>query len=127
MPITIEQIEQLAINDAQLPNELQQPELLLFLQLRQLYRSYRLGTITKERGTAEKTEIMRKYKEISEKVGQDELLKFARDNLGTVVKYNDIEYVITAVIARNTGYSVELKDLKANNSVVIADIGKVVI
>jgi len=46
-----------------------------------------------------------------------------------IVQYNNADYIVTACILRLKGrewqYTLELKDLKANNSVVIVEIEKV--
>lgn len=46
-----------------------------------------------------------------------------------IIQYNNADYIITACILRLRGntwqYTLELKDLKANNSVVVVEIEKV--
>jgi len=57
----IKDLEKLAMNNAELPDNLTQPQQLLFLQLRILYDSFSSGRITKEQGSQEKQKLIAEY------------------------------------------------------------------
>ncbi len=62
--MTTEELERLAANDAEMPDDLDMPEQLLFLTLRELYSNFRSGAVNRERGKREKSRIMVAYGEL---------------------------------------------------------------
>jgi hypothetical protein len=121
--ITVEELERLAIKGGTLPAELMQPEQLLFLQLRNLYRAFHANTITKEQGSAEKVAILAAYRQRVAAVASEDYVRAVRARLGEKVTYNDTEYTIVAVTCRISDgkviFQAELKDAKANSVVII--------
>lgn len=59
--MTTEELERLAASDAEMPDDLDMPEQLLFLTLRTLYQNFRSGAVNRERGKREKSRIMVAY------------------------------------------------------------------
>lgn len=55
-------LEKLAANGGEMPQGLELPEQLLMLTLRELYHSYKTGSIERERGKREKAQIMLAYR-----------------------------------------------------------------
>lgn len=60
--MTTDEIERLAATDAEMPDDLDMPEQLLFVTLRTLYQNYRSGAVNKERGKREKSRIYIAYR-----------------------------------------------------------------
>lgn len=61
--MTVEQISQYAVQDTMPTEEMTLPEKLLWHQLRDLYRDFRAGALTKEQGEKRKQEASREYDE----------------------------------------------------------------
>jgi len=59
--VTVSEIETQANQNNELPPDLTQPEELLFLSLRVLYRDYKSGTILKDQAHREKLNILKAY------------------------------------------------------------------
>ena len=53
--------ERIAMAGGEMPNGLEYPDQILFLQLRLLYNSYRRNLIDRETATREKVELLRSY------------------------------------------------------------------
>lgn len=62
--MTAEELERLAATDAEMPDDLEMPEQLLFLTLRTLYKNFRSGAINKEQGKREKSRILVAYRSL---------------------------------------------------------------
>ena len=62
--MTVNEIEQLAVRDENMPDGLDIGEQLLFITLRTLYSNFRSGAINKERGAREKQQILSAYKQV---------------------------------------------------------------
>jgi len=126
--MSLEELERLALDCEMLPPSLPLEQQLLFLELRLLYRQYHSGIITKEQGRQEKQELIRSYRKTTEQIESDELLKLSREYLNKPVKYNDADYVVTALTVRlcekGYYYQAELRD-KCNHSVCIVRVEEV--
>ena len=68
--MTFETIAHCAAGDMMPPEQMTLPEKLLWYQLRDLYRDFRAGTVTREQGEKRKQEATREY---DENVYRDEL------------------------------------------------------
>lgn len=62
--IDTEQLERLAASDAEMPNELELPEQLLFLTLRTLYQNFHSGEVNRDRAKREKSRIYVAYQKL---------------------------------------------------------------
>ena len=62
--MTVNEIEQLAVRDEDMPDGLDVGEQLLYITLRTLYSNFRSGAINKERGAREKQQILAAYKQV---------------------------------------------------------------
>lgn len=62
--MTPEELERLAATDGDVPDNLELPEQLLFLTLRELYSNYRNGVVNKERAKREKSRILVAYQKL---------------------------------------------------------------
>lgn len=59
--MTIAQLERLAMHGADLPDDLTEPEQLLFLSLRCLYAEHRAGRIQRDQAHTEKSNLLRAF------------------------------------------------------------------
>lgn len=59
--MTVDELERLAAHDEEMPDDLEMPEQLLFLTLRELYSNFRSGAVNRERGKREKSRIRVAY------------------------------------------------------------------
>lgn len=62
--MTEKEIEQIAASGEEMPDNLELPEQLLLLTLRELYSNYKNGVVNKERAKREKSRIMVAYGEV---------------------------------------------------------------
>lgn len=87
--MTTEELERLATTDAEMPDDLDMPEQLLFLTLRTLYQNFRSGTVNRERGKREKSRIMVAYRGLrSEYQATEDHLKIRKrlsHNIGSML------------------------------------------
>ena len=85
--MTVETLEKLAINSADMPDDLNTAEQLLYQKLRYLYASFKTGIITQEQGKREKVAILRVFRKDS----------FEIKLLGQHVKiYNNTQSLLSA-------------------------------
>lgn len=89
--MTSDEIERLAAaEDAEMPDNLEMPEELLFLTLRTLYQNFRSGTVNRERAKREKSRILVAYGDLqsSHKVMKhhNEIQKRLQTNMGELYK-----------------------------------------
>lgn len=62
--MTVNEIERLAADNAELPEGLEIPEQLLFFSLRELYSNYRNGAVNRDRAKREKSRIFAAYERL---------------------------------------------------------------
>ena len=62
--MTTEQLERLAAANGDVPDDLELPEQLLFITLRELYSNYQNGVVNKERAKREKSRILVAYRKL---------------------------------------------------------------
>lgn len=67
--MTTEELERMAASDAEMPEDLDMPEQLLFLTLRTLYQNFRSGSVNRERGKREKSRICVAYRQLKDEYG----------------------------------------------------------
>lgn len=67
--MTTDELERMAASDAEMPDDLEMPEQLLFLTLRTLYQNFRSGTVNRERGKREKSRILVAYRQLKGEYG----------------------------------------------------------
>lgn len=65
--------ERLAMAGEEMPNGMDYPDQILFLQLRLLYDSYKKGIITRDQATQEKVDLLREYQahKIVDRMGKE--------------------------------------------------------
>ncbi len=61
MVLELEELERRAMASESLPNDIPQPQQLLFLSFRNLYREYRCGAISREEARKEKAKLLTEY------------------------------------------------------------------
>lgn len=75
--------EKIAMAGGEMPNGLEYPDQILFLELRLLYDSYKRKLIDREKATQEKVELLRTYEahKIVEKMGKEWVEQIKRTEL----------------------------------------------
>lgn len=75
--------EKIAMSGGEMPNGLEYPDQILFLQLRLLYDSYKRKLIDRDTATQEKVELLRTYEahKIVEKMGKEWVEQIKRTEL----------------------------------------------
>ena len=75
--------EKIAMSSGEMPNGLEYPDQILFLELRLLYDSYKRKLIDREKATQEKAEILRTYEahKIVDKMGKEWVDQIKRTEL----------------------------------------------
>lgn len=63
LSVTAKDIERLAMRGEQLPDGYTQPQALLYLSFRALYREYRNRVVTREQAKIEKTRLLKAYEQ----------------------------------------------------------------
>lgn len=59
--MTLQEIEQAARKQTDMPKGLTPPDMFLFLALRNIYTYFHMGKLTKEKGSQEKQKVMQEY------------------------------------------------------------------
>lgn len=57
-------LERIAANNGDMPDNLTMPEIMMFQAMRHLYAVYRIGKIDRPKASAEKQKIMRQYADV---------------------------------------------------------------
>lgn len=83
--------EKVAMSGGDLPNGLEYPDQILFLELRLLYESYKRGIVTREKATQEKVELLRTYEahKIVDKMGKEWVDQIKRTELARAAYRKD--------------------------------------
>ena len=88
--MTTDELERLAASDEEMPGDLNLPEQLLFLTLRELYKNFRSGAVNRDRAKREKSRILVAYQGLSNehKIVEQHLLirKRLNKNIGDIYK-----------------------------------------
>lgn len=120
----VEKIDSMAANDIPPPEDLTAEELLLYLQLSDLYTLFRRGQLDKKKGKKKKDAIVQQFKENMARLMEHELLAVFYNWIGKKVIYKKSKYKLTAIICRGKQYQAELLD-KNKNSIVIARLKEI--